>query len=60
MKIEKVTFKNFWEAPPEDLLHDDGGLVPTHQGTECVAQRRRWEIDRLIEGGLEPGEAKIN
>lgn len=60
MKIEKVTFKNYLDAPSEGLALDHGGLAPTHQGKEGVSQRRRLEIERLIEGALEPGEGKIN
>lgn len=60
MKIEKVTFKNYLDAPSEGLTLDHGGLVPTHQGKESVSQRRRLETERLIEGGLKPGEGKIN
>lgn len=60
MKIVKVTVKNYSEVPSEVLVLDHDVLVPTHEGKECVAQRHRFEFQRLIEDDLEPDESQIN
>jgi hypothetical protein len=58
--ILKVTMKHFLEVPSADPLGDSVVVGSTHQGKSCLTRRRVWEIERLLEGGLIPGDNKIN
>lgn len=56
MRMTKINFRNWSELPQGEAVSEPTILSPTHVGKEDPSQRMKWEIEKLLEGGLRPSE----